>query len=82
MTDSDASGAGTDPQALATGPAATLFTLYQGIGQALATAAHSAVNAQQQAYVTAVAAVTEGVATLYALDTAALGGTVKKELDE
>ena len=41
--------------------------------QALANAAHNATNAQQQSYVTAQAATTMGVATLYSLDTASTG---------
>jgi hypothetical protein len=54
-------------------PAMALGNLYQATAQALANAAHNATNAQQQSYVTAQAATTMGVATLYALDTAAAG---------
>ena len=45
--------------------------------QALANAAHNATNAQQQSYVTAQAATTKGVATLYSLDTASTGVATK-----
>jgi hypothetical protein len=48
-------------------------SLYQATAQALSNAAHNATNAMQQSYVTAQAATTMGVATLYSLDTAATG---------
>ena len=54
-------------------PAVAMGNLYQATAQALANAAHNATNAQQQSYVTAQAATTMGVATLYAIDTAASG---------
>jgi hypothetical protein len=54
-------------------PAIAMGNLYQATAQALANAAHNATNAQQQSYVTAQAATTAGVATLYALDTASTG---------
>jgi hypothetical protein len=49
-------------------PAVAIGNLYQATAQALSNAAHNATNAQQQSYVTAQAATTQGVATLYALD--------------
>ncbi len=52
-------------------PAVALGNLYQATAQALSNAAHNATNAQQQSYVTAQAATTMGVATLYSIDTAA-----------
>ena len=58
-------------------PAIAMGNLYQGIAQALANAAHNATNAQQQSFVTSQAATTAGVATLYALDTAANGEATK-----
>ncbi len=61
-------------------PAIAMGNLYQGIAQALANAAHNATNAQQQSFVTAQAATTMGVATLYALDTAANGEATKSIL--
>jgi hypothetical protein len=70
-----------DPQSLATAPAAMLAALYAAVGQALGNAAHNAVSAQQQAQVLAQAAVTQGVASLYAVDTAALGIATEKEID-
>jgi len=54
-------------------PAIAMGNLYQATAQALANAAHNATNAQQQSYVTGQSATTMGVATLYALDTAATG---------
>jgi hypothetical protein len=54
-------------------PAIALGNLYQATAQALANAAHNATNAQQQSCVTAQAATTMGVSTLYALDTGSTG---------
>lgn len=54
-------------------PAVAMGNLYQATAQALANAAHNATNAQQQSNVTAQAATTMGVTTLYSLDTAAVG---------
>ncbi len=55
--------------------------LFQATAQALANAAHNATNAQQQSYVTSQAATTMGVATLYAIDTAADGSATTKILN-
>ena len=52
-------------------PAFALGNLYQATAQALANAAHNATSAQQQAAITAQAATTMGVTTLYSIDTAA-----------
>jgi len=54
-------------------PAIAMANLYQATAQALANAAHNATTAQQQNSVTAQAATTMGVATLYSLDTASTG---------
>lgn len=51
-------------------PAMSMANLYQATAQALANAAHNATNNQQQSYVTAQAATTMGVTTLYSIDTA------------
>jgi hypothetical protein len=58
-------------------PAMAMGNLYQATAQALANAAHNATNAQQQAAITAQAATTMGVTTLYSIDTAsdAIGTT-------
>lgn len=61
-------------------PAMALGNLYQATAQALANAAHNATAAQQQANVTAQAATTMGVATLYALDGAADALAARKVL--
>ncbi|PIB93391.1 RebB family R body protein [Caulobacter sp. FWC2] len=58
-------------------PAVALANLYQATAQALANAAHNATNNQQQSYVTAQAATTQGVATLYSIDTASTGMATK-----
>ena len=52
-------------------PAMALGSLYEATSQALANAAHNATTSQQQTTVTAQAATTQGVATLYSIDTAA-----------
>jgi len=54
-------------------PAFAMASLYQATAQALGLAAQNATSAQQQASVTAQAATTMGVATLYSLDTASAG---------
>ena len=51
-------------------PAMAMGSFYQATAQALANAAHNATNSQQQSNVTAQAATTMGVATLYSIDTA------------
>jgi hypothetical protein len=54
-------------------PAMALANLYQATAQALSNAAHVATSSFQQTGVTAQAATTMGVATLYSLDTASVG---------
>ncbi len=54
-------------------PAVAMGNLYQATAQALANAAHNATIAQQQTNVTAQAATTMGVSTLYCIDTASVG---------
>ncbi|MBK3778171.1 glycerol-3-phosphate dehydrogenase [Azospirillum brasilense] len=61
-------------------PAIAMGNLFQATAQALANAAHNATNAQQQSYVTAQAATTQGVATLYSIDTATTGVATKSIL--
>ena len=58
-------------------PAVAMGNLYQATAQALANAAHNATTAQQQNNVTAQAATTMGVATLYSLDAASTGKATK-----
>lgn len=62
-------------------PAIAMGNLYQATAQALANAAHDATNAQQQTAVTAQAATTMGISTLYSLDTAATGVATKLVFD-
>ncbi len=62
-------------EVLGQAPAVAMGNLYQATAQALANAAQNVTNAQQQSYVTAQAATTMGVATLFAMDTAAGIGT-------
>lgn len=54
-------------------PAMALGSFYQATAQALSNAAHNATTAIQQSAITAQAATTMGVATLYSLDTATTG---------
>lgn len=60
-------------QVVADAPAVAMGNLFQATAQALGNAANNATSAQQQAAVTAQAATTMGVATLYSLDVAAAG---------
>lgn len=54
-------------------PAIAMGNLFQATAQALANAAHNATTSQQQTNITAQAATTMGVATLYSIDTASTG---------
>ncbi|ADZ91956.1 RebB family R body protein [Marinomonas mediterranea] len=58
-------------------PALSMGNLFQATSQALANAAHNATSAQQQTGVTAQAATTMGVTTLYSIDTASTGMATK-----
>ncbi|MHC6529272.1 MULTISPECIES: RebB family R body protein [unclassified Vibrio] len=51
-------------------PAMSMGNLFQATSQALGNAAHNATLAQQQSGITAQAATTMGVTTLYSIDTA------------
>ena len=64
-------------KALGDAPAIALANLYQATSQALANAAHNATISQQQTFITAQAATTQGVALLYAIDTAATGAATR-----
>ena len=59
-------------------PAVAMGNLYQATAQALSNAAHNATTGQQQTNITAQAATTQGVATLYAIDTASTGVATHK----
>jgi hypothetical protein len=61
-------------------PAIAMGNLYQATAQALANAAHNATSSQQQTNVTAQAATTMGVTTLYSIDTATDGIATSKIL--
>ncbi|HEX5751953.1 MAG TPA: RebB family R body protein [Archangium sp.] len=54
-------------------PAIAMGNLYVTTSQAISNAAHNATQSQQASYVTMQAATTQGVATLYGLDTASTG---------
>lgn len=58
-------------------PAIAMGNVFQATAQALANASHNATLAIQQSYVTAQAATTMGVATLYSLDTASTAVSTK-----
>ncbi|KFI10726.1 glycerol-3-phosphate dehydrogenase [Vibrio coralliilyticus] len=62
-------------------PAMSMGNLFQATSQALGNAAHNATMAQQQAAITAQAATTMGVTTLYSIDTASTGIATKDILD-
>ncbi len=64
-------------EVLGTAPAVAMGNLYQATAQALSNAAHNATTSQQQTNITAQAATTMGVATLYAIDTASTGIATK-----
>jgi hypothetical protein len=57
-------------EVLGTAPAIAMGNLFQATAQALANAAHNATTSQQQSNITAQAATTMGVTTLYSIDTA------------
>lgn len=63
----------TNVKVLGEAPAMAMGNLFVATSQALSNAAHNATNNQQQSYVTMQASTTQGVATLYALDTASTG---------
>ena len=54
-------------------PAMAMGNLFQATSQALSNAAHNATTSQQQTAVTAQAATTMGVTTLFSIDTASTG---------
>ncbi|MHC6529271.1 MULTISPECIES: RebB family R body protein [unclassified Vibrio] len=62
-------------------PAMSMGNLFQATSQALGNAAHNATMAQQQSAITAQAATTMGVTTLYSIDTATTGIATKDILD-
>jgi predicted lipoprotein with Yx(FWY)xxD motif len=68
-------------EVLGTAPAIAMGNLYQATAQALANAAHNATTSQQQTNVTAQAATTMGVTTLYSIDTASDGIATSKILN-
>lgn len=61
-------------------PAMSMGNLFQATSQALGNAAHNATTSQQQTAVTAQAATTMGVTTLYSIDTATTGVATKEIL--
>lgn len=58
-------------------PAMSLGNFYIATSQALSNAAHNATTSQQQTGVTAQAATTQGVSTLFGIDTASTGVATK-----
>lgn len=62
-------------------PSVAMGNLYQASAQALSNSAHNATGSIHQTNVTAQAATTMGVATLYALDTASTGIATSKILN-
>ncbi len=68
----------TNTKVLGDAPAVATGNLYIATSQALSNAAHNATSQQQQTSVTAQAATTMGIATLYSLDTASTGIATQK----
>ena len=68
----------TNVKVLGEAPAVAEGNLYQATSQALSNAAHNATTSQQQTGITAQAATTEGVSTLYEVDTASTGEATAK----
>lgn len=71
----------TNIKVLGDAPAMAMGNLFQATSQALSNAAHNATNSQQQSNITAQAATTMGVSTLYSIDTAATGVATTKIFD-
>ncbi|WP_414716614.1 RebB family R body protein [Thalassolituus sp. UBA3500] len=63
---------------LADAPAMAMGNLYQATAQALSNAAHNATSAQQNAAIIAQAALTQGISTLYSIDTASTAAQFEK----
>ncbi|PPU77006.1 glycerol-3-phosphate dehydrogenase [Xanthomonas cucurbitae] len=61
-------------------PAIAMGNLFVATSQALSNAAHNATNNQQQSYVTMQASTTQGVSTLYSIDTASDGVATREIL--
>lgn len=72
----------TNSKVLGDAPAVAMGNVYQASAQALSNAAHNAASAQQESFVTAQAATTQGVATLYSLDTAPTGAAAEDILTQ
>jgi len=61
-------------------PSIAMGNLFVATSQALSNAAHNATNNQQQSYVTMQASTTQGVSTLYSVDTASDGVATREIL--
>ncbi len=59
-------------------PAMSLANLLIATSQALSNAAHNATSSQQQTGITMLASTTQGVATLYGVDTASTGKGIEE----
>jgi Killing trait len=57
-------------EVVGTAPAVAMGNLFVATGQALSNAAHNATNNQNQSYVTMQTSTTQGVSTLFSIDTA------------
>ena len=71
----------TNVKVLGEAPVVAMGSLFQATAQALGNAAHNATTAQQQTNVTAQAATTQGIITLYSIDTASTGKATEKILE-
>ena len=61
-------------------PAVAMGNLFVATSQALSNAAHNATNNQNQSYVTMQASTTQGVSTLFSIDTASTGVATREVL--
>lgn len=59
-------------------PASSLGNLMIATSQALSNAAHNATSGQQQTGITAQAAMTQGISTLFSIDTASTGHATRE----
>ena len=69
-------------EVLGTAPSVSMGNLYEASSQALSNSAQNATNMMQQTNITAQAATTQGIATLYAIDTAATAVATKEILTQ
>jgi len=70
----------THPKVVGEAPAVAMGAIYQALAHSTGLLFENAVSAQQQMAITAQAATTQGVATLYSIDAASAGAATQKIL--